>query len=115
MSATQDESIKGNRPEDAKLPLGKSFAYGLQHVLTMYGGIIAPPLIIGNAAGLAPDEIGLLVAHGSVLIQLSSQPHADRSVHPEVRLPAQPDIHADRDAVTRCRAHASAGRERALA
>lgn len=62
MSATQDESIKGNRPEDAKLPLGKSFAYGLQHVLTMYGGIIAPPLIIGNAAGLAPDEIGLLVA-----------------------------------------------------
>lgn len=62
MSATQDESIKGNRPEDAKLPLGKSFAYGLQHVLTMYGGIIAPPLIIGNAAGLAPDEVGLLVA-----------------------------------------------------
>ncbi len=62
MSATQDESIKGTRPEDAKLPLGKTFAYGLQHVLTMYGGIIAPPLIIGSAAGLSPEEIGLLVA-----------------------------------------------------
>lgn len=62
MSATQDESIKGMRPEDAKLPLGKTFAYGLQHVLTMYGGIIAPPLIIGSAAGISPEEIGLLVA-----------------------------------------------------
>lgn len=45
-----------------RLPFGKTFAYGLQHVLTMYGGIIAPPLIIGNAAGMAPDEVGLLVA-----------------------------------------------------
>ncbi|KSU66243.1 uracil permease [Arthrobacter sp. NIO-1057] len=28
----------------------------------MYGGIIAPPLIIGNAAGVSPADIGLLVA-----------------------------------------------------
>ncbi|UUX59016.1 MULTISPECIES: nucleobase:cation symporter-2 family protein [Glutamicibacter] len=62
MSATPDESTKAIRPEDAKLSVGKSFAYGLQHVLTMYGGIIAPPLIIGNAAGVSPAEIGLLVA-----------------------------------------------------
>ncbi|WP_416354343.1 hypothetical protein, partial [Pseudomonas aeruginosa] len=26
-------------------------AYGLQHVLTMYGGIVAVPLILGQAAG----------------------------------------------------------------
>ena len=50
------------RPEDERLPLGRTFAYGLQHVLTMYGGIIAPPLIIGTAAGLEQSEIGLLVA-----------------------------------------------------
>lgn len=62
MSATHNESIKSPRPEDMRLPFGKTFAYGLQHVLTMYGGIIAPPLIIGNAAGMAPDEVGLLVA-----------------------------------------------------
>jgi len=62
LSATPDESTKAIRPEDAKLSVGKSFAYGLQHVLTMYGGIIAPPLIIGNAAGVSPAEIGLLVA-----------------------------------------------------
>lgn len=51
-----------SRPEDERLPLGKTVAYGLQHVLTMYGGIIAPPLIIGGAAGLSPEQIGVLVA-----------------------------------------------------
>ncbi|MCM3656495.1 purine permease [Agromyces mediolanus] len=50
------------RPEDTKLGLGPTFAYGLQHVLTMYGGIIAPPLVIGQAAGLSQLEIGVLIA-----------------------------------------------------
>ncbi|QND54204.1 purine permease [Phyllobacterium sp. 628] len=36
-------------------------AYGLQHVLTMYGGIIAVPLILGQAAGLSSSEIGQLI------------------------------------------------------
>src|SRR5690606_7582205 len=50
------------RPEDERLPVGATFGYGFQHVLTMYGGIIAPPLIVGSAAGLTPAEIGTLVA-----------------------------------------------------
>ncbi|WP_457973713.1 nucleobase:cation symporter-2 family protein [Arthrobacter sp. D1-17] len=50
------------RPEDQRLPLGATFAYGFQHVLTMYGGIIAPPLIIGAAAGMSSQDIGLLIA-----------------------------------------------------
>ncbi|MEE9096301.1 nucleobase:cation symporter-2 family protein [Pseudarthrobacter phenanthrenivorans] len=49
------------RPEDERLSIGSSFAYGFQHVLTMYGGMIAVPLIIGQAAGLAPADIGILV------------------------------------------------------
>lgn len=49
------------RPEDEKLPVGTTVAYGLQHVLTMYGGIVAVPLIVGQAAGLAPADIGLLI------------------------------------------------------
>lgn len=53
---------KSDRPEDQRLPVGSSFAYGLQHVLTMYGGIIAVPLIIGNAAGLDDNGISLLIA-----------------------------------------------------
>ncbi|WP_248758499.1 nucleobase:cation symporter-2 family protein [Pseudarthrobacter sp. SSS035] len=50
------------RPEDKRLPIGSTFAYGFQHVLTMYGGIIAPPLIIGAAAGMSATDIGLLIA-----------------------------------------------------
>ena len=50
------------RPEDEKLGLGASLTYGLQHVLTMYGGIIAVPLIIGQAAGLDSNDIGILIA-----------------------------------------------------
>lgn len=53
---------KTQRPEDKRLGIGASVTYGLQHVLTMYGGIIAVPLIIGQAAGLGPSEIGLLIA-----------------------------------------------------
>ncbi|MEB0047804.1 solute carrier family 23 protein, partial [Pseudomonas sp. Dout3] len=50
------------RPEDENLGIGANMAYGLQHVLTMYGGIVAVPLIIGQAAGLSPADIGLLIA-----------------------------------------------------
>ncbi|MFC7407093.1 nucleobase:cation symporter-2 family protein [Georgenia alba] len=50
------------RPEDERLPIGRSFMYGLQHVLTMYGGVIAVPLIVGQAAGLEPGEVAVLVA-----------------------------------------------------
>ena len=49
------------RPEDEKLSVGANIAYGFQHVLTMYGGIVAVPLIIGQAAGLNPVEIGWLI------------------------------------------------------
>lgn len=49
------------RPEHEWLPIGKLAAYGIQHVLAMYGGIIAVPLIIGSAAGLPPTQTALLV------------------------------------------------------
>jgi hypothetical protein len=49
-------------PEHEYLGISKSFAYGLQHVLTMYGGIVAPPLIIGTAAGLSAAQVGMLIA-----------------------------------------------------
>ncbi|MET3176804.1 UNVERIFIED_ORG: xanthine permease [Arthrobacter sp. UYCu721] len=53
---------RSDRPEDERLSIGSSFAYGFQHVLTMYGGIIAVPLIVGQAAGLSPADIGVLIA-----------------------------------------------------
>ena len=56
------EHEKALSPEHEFLGVSKSAAYGLQHVLTIYGGIIAPPLIVGTAAGLSGMEIGLLIA-----------------------------------------------------
>ncbi|HWV75822.1 MAG TPA: nucleobase:cation symporter-2 family protein [Isoptericola sp.] len=53
---------QGGRPEDERYPLGKTFLYGLQHIMTMYGGVIAPPIIVGQAAGLTGAEIGVLVS-----------------------------------------------------
>lgn len=53
---------RSDRPEDQRMPIASTFAYGFQHVLTMYGGIIAPPLIIGAAAGMSSQDIGLLIA-----------------------------------------------------
>lgn len=59
---TQTHDENSLSAEHENLGMHKNIMYGLQHVLTMYGGIIAPPLIIGSAAGLDATEIGLLVA-----------------------------------------------------
>lgn len=58
-NATGETSAQ--RPEDENLGLSANLAFGLQHVLTMYGGIVAVPLILGQAAGLPPGDIGLLI------------------------------------------------------
>ncbi len=55
-------TIPSIRPEDERLPVGKAFLYGFQHILSMYGGVIAVPLILGTAAKLPPDQVGMLVA-----------------------------------------------------
>lgn len=62
MNTSSPSTSSVPRPEDENLGLGANLAYGLQHVLTMYGGIVAVPLILGQAAGLGPSEIGLLIA-----------------------------------------------------
>ncbi|KTS95897.1 nucleobase:cation symporter-2 family protein [Pseudomonas parafulva] len=59
---TSTSTSPAQRPEDENLGLGANLAYGLQHVLTMYGGIVAVPLILGQAAGLNGAEIGMLIA-----------------------------------------------------
>ena len=47
-------------PVDEKLPVGKSLALALQHVLAMCAGAVAVPIIVGNAAGLSQSEIVFL-------------------------------------------------------
>ena len=52
------------RPEDERLPVGTTIGYGVQHILAMFGGVIAVPLIIGGAAGLDTASKALLVSCG---------------------------------------------------
>lgn len=48
-------------PVDEVLPLGQLFVYGLQHVLVMYAGAVAVPLILGSALNLPHEYIVSLI------------------------------------------------------
>ncbi|BCQ25885.1 purine permease [Caballeronia sp. NK8] len=49
-------------PVDEVLPLGQMLAVGIQHVLVMYAGAIAVPLIIGAALKLPKEQIAFLIS-----------------------------------------------------
>lgn len=49
-------------PVDEILPLTQMILYGLQHVLVMYAGAVAVPLVVGNAVGLPAEQIILLIS-----------------------------------------------------
>ncbi|MEY4284943.1 MAG: Uric acid transporter UacT [Pseudomonadota bacterium] len=49
-------------PVDARLPSGQLAALGLQHVLVMYAGAVAVPLIIGRALKLSPEDVAFLIS-----------------------------------------------------
>jgi NCS2 family nucleobase:cation symporter-2 len=48
-------------PVDEVLPAPKLAALGIQHVLVMYAGAVAVPLIIGRALKLPPEQVALLI------------------------------------------------------
>ena len=49
-------------PTDEVLPSGKLAALGLQHVLVMYAGAVAVPLIVGRALKLSPEQVAMLIS-----------------------------------------------------
>ena len=51
-------------PVDEKLPLPRLAALGVQHVLVMYAGAIAVPLIVGRALKLSPEQVAMLISAG---------------------------------------------------
>jgi NCS2 family nucleobase:cation symporter-2 len=55
-------SATGVHPVDERLPAPRLAALGLQHVLVMYAGAIAVPLIVGRALKLAPEQVALLIS-----------------------------------------------------
>src|SRR5215472_17500521 len=48
-------------PVDERLPVVRLAALGLQHVLVMYAGAVAVPLIIGRALKLPPEQVAALI------------------------------------------------------
>jgi uric acid transporter len=49
-------------PVDQVLPVPKLLTLGLQHVLVMYAGAVAVPLILGRALKLTPEEVAFLIS-----------------------------------------------------
>ncbi|HSN46573.1 MAG TPA: nucleobase:cation symporter-2 family protein [Casimicrobiaceae bacterium] len=49
-------------PVDEILPAPRLAALGLQHVLVMYAGAVAVPLIVGRALKLSPEQVALLIS-----------------------------------------------------
>jgi uric acid transporter len=49
-------------PVDEVLPIPRLLALGLQHVLVMYAGAVAVPLIIGRALKLPPEDVAYLIS-----------------------------------------------------
>ncbi len=47
---------------DEKLPPARLTALGLQHVLVMYAGAVAVPLIIGRALKLSSEQVAMLIS-----------------------------------------------------
>ena len=45
---------QASHPVDRMLPMPKLFAYGLQHVLAMYSGAVAVPIIVAQALHPGP-------------------------------------------------------------
>ena len=55
-------STNAVHPVDERLPAPRLAALGLQHVLVMYAGAVAVPLIVGRALKLNPEQVALLIS-----------------------------------------------------
>ena len=58
-TTTADTAV---HPVDERLPTPRLAALGLQHVLVMYAGAVAVPLIIGRALKLSPEQVAMLIS-----------------------------------------------------
>ena len=61
MARTSSTATVDRHPVDQVLPVGQLLLYGLQHVMSMYAGVIAVPLIVGSALGLPFADLAYLL------------------------------------------------------
>ncbi|BDU74929.1 nucleobase:cation symporter-2 family protein [Mesoterricola silvestris] len=55
---SQEQAV---HPVDEVLPLGRLSLLGIQHVLVMYAGAVAVPLIVGGALRLPKEQLAMLI------------------------------------------------------
>lgn len=70
--STMAAGSTGKHPVDEVLPISQMSLYGLQHVLSMYAGVVAVPLIVGGALGLSPADMTYLVSASLFLAGLAT-------------------------------------------
>ena len=70
--ARADVTLAGKHPVDEVLPLTQMTVFGLQHVLSMYAGVVAVPLIVGGALGLDLKDMTYLVSAALFLAGLAT-------------------------------------------
>ncbi|WP_347266513.1 nucleobase:cation symporter-2 family protein [Paracoccus sp. (in: a-proteobacteria)] len=56
------DTSPGFDPVEERIPAPRLVALGLQHVLVMYAGAIAVPLIVGRALQLEPKDVAFLIS-----------------------------------------------------
>jgi NCS2 family nucleobase:cation symporter-2 len=75
-------------PVDERLPTPRLAALGFQHVLVMYAGAIAVPLIIGRALKLSPDQVAIVavsISAGMIpLVAPAWTQHMAHGLHPQL-------------------------------
>lgn len=60
-SADHPDGRPAVHPVDQRLPVRQLASFGLQHVLVMYAGAVAVPLILGSALGLTQQQMVTLI------------------------------------------------------
>ncbi len=62
MSKQSTTTKPEKHPVDQVPPLARLFPLGLQHVLAMYAGAVAVPLIVGGALDYSPEDLAFLIS-----------------------------------------------------
>ena len=72
MAVKSSSAVADVHPIDEVLPFPQMFAYALQHVLSMYAGVVAVPPIVGTALKLSPADITYIVSAGLFIAGLAT-------------------------------------------
>ena len=94
MMGDKTSSVNNIYQLDGRVPVGKAIPFGLQHVLAMFVSNLTPITIVAASAGLAQEEIAILLQN-AMFFHPRHQMHGSPVSHPEIssfysRLPADP-------------------------